>query len=158
MTRKLSLILCAGIFGMHHVGQAQTSAAPATPATSVASAVPAAQPSTPDGQLRIFLTDLLAGKKEEAVDGLLGASTRAGQKPGERENLLAQVEATLQTYGPITTFEKAATQTLGSMIIRQYYLVQHRDMVVRWEFYLVRTGTGWRVDYFAFDDQPRSWF
>lgn len=92
------------------------------------------------------------------MDGLLGASSRTGQKPGERENLLAQVEATVQTYGPVMAFEKSSTQQVGSMIIREYYLVQHRDMVVRWEFYLVRTGAGWRVDYFAFDDQPRTWF
>lgn len=150
MTR-LSLIACAVLAGMSQAVLAQTPAPTAAPAAVVT-------PATPDGQLRTFLAELQAGRTAQAVEGLLAASTRAGQKPGERENLLAQVEATVQTYGPVMAFEKSGAQQVGSMIIRQYYLVQHRDMVVRWEFYLVRTGTGWRVDYFAFDDQPRTWF
>lgn len=125
------------------------------PSQPAASAQPAA---TPDTQIRAFLSELLAGRTEQAVDGLLGASTTPAQKPGERENLLAQLGAALQTYGPITTYEKANTQAVGSMAVREYYLVQHRVMLVRWEFVVVRTGTGWRVDYFGFDDQPRTWF
>jgi hypothetical protein len=117
------------------------------------------QPATAsDAALRSFLSELQAGRTTQAVDGLLGASTTPAQKPGERENLLAQLGAALQAYGPVIGYEKGGTQTVGSMTVRQYYLVQHRDMVVRWEFVLVRTGAGWRVDYFGFDDQPRTWF
>jgi len=125
----------------------------ATPAP--AGAQPAA---TPEAPVRLFLSELLAGRMEQAVDGLFAASTTAGQKPGERENLIAQLNAAVQTYGPIIGFERSGAQASGSMAMRQYYLVQHRDMVVRWEFVLVRTGTGWKVDYFGFDDQPRTWF
>lgn len=120
-----------------------------------ASAQPAA---TPEAPVRSFLSELLAGRTVQAVDGLLAASTNVGQKPGERDNLLAQLDASIQAYGPVIGFERSGAQAAGSMSVRHYYMVQHRDMVVRWEFILVRTGAGWRVDYFGFDDQPRTWF
>jgi hypothetical protein len=127
----------------------------AAPVSAPASAPIAA---TPDAPIRAFLSELLAGRTTQAVDALLATSTTPAQKPGERENLLAQLGAAVVTYGPIIGFEKAGSQSSGSMAVRQYYLVQHREMVVRWEFVLVRTGAGWRVDYFGFDDQPRTWF
>jgi hypothetical protein len=110
----------------------------------------------PDAQIRTFLAALLAGKIAEGVDGLLGAS--AAQKQEERANLISQIGAAVNTYGPAMAYEKVRTDALGSMAVRQYYFVQHRDMVVRWEFDMVRTGVGWEIDYFGFDDQPKSWF
>ena len=127
-----------------------------TPAAAPGSAAPTSI--SAEAQVRGFLLNLQAGKATEAVDGLLGASTTPGQKPGERENLLTQINAAIQTYGPVISYEKARTDTLGTMVMRQFYLVQHRDMVVRWEFDYVRTQAGWQIDYFGFDDQPRTWF
>jgi hypothetical protein len=143
------------IIAMMLTGATCAGAQQATPASAPAAAQPVA---TPDAPIRLFLSELQAGRTMQAVDGLLGASTTPAQKPGERENLLAQLGAALQAYGPVIGYEKGGTQTVGSMTVRQYYLVQHREMVVRWEFVLVRTGAGWRVDYFGFDDQPRTWF
>jgi uncharacterized protein YdbL (DUF1318 family) len=151
--RKLHVAaLCAAV-GTYPAAFAQTPA-PGDSARPVA-AVPAVTPS-PDAQIRTFLAALLAGKIAEGVDGLLGAS--AAQKQEERNNLVSQINAAVTTYGPIIAFEKVRTDTLGSMALREYYFVQHRDMVVRWEFDMVRTGVGWEIDYFGFDDQPKSWF
>lgn len=131
-----------------------------TPTPTSTSAQPAMAPAaaSADALIRTFLSSLQAGKVEEAVDGLITASTVPSSKPGERDTMLSQFNAAVQAYGPIVTFEKARADMLGTMATRQYYLVQHRDMVVRWEFTLVRTGAGWRIDYFGFDDQPRTWF
>ena len=142
-------LLCAGLCSAAFA-QAPTSAGPsqAVSAPAVATA--------PDAQIRTFLAALLAGKVAEGVDGLLGAS--AAQKQEERNNLVSQINAAVTTYGPIIGYEKVRTDTLGSMALREYYFVQHREMVVRWEFEMVRTGLGWEIDYFGFDDQPKSWF
>jgi hypothetical protein len=144
-TGLAAIVLIAG------VGQAQTrapgAAAPTAPAVATAEA-----------HVRDFLFNLQGGKTAEAVDGLLGTSTTPSQKPGERENLLTQIGAAIQAYGPVTAYEKARSEMLGTMVMRQFYLVQHRDMVVRWEFEYVRTAAGWQLDYFGFDDQPRTWF
>ena len=137
--------------GVFFVALAQTQAF-AEPAPIAAPAVASA----PDAQIRTFLAALLAGKVAEGVDGLLGAS--AAQKQEERNNLVSQINAAVTTYGPIIAYEKVRTDTLGSMALREYYFVQHREMVVRWEFEMVRTGMGWEIDYFGFDDQPKSWF
>ena len=126
------------------------------PASAPAAAAPAAV--SADALIRTFLSGLQSGKAEEAVDGLITASTVPSSKPGERDTMLNQINAALQAYGPIVSFEKAKADMLGTLATRQYYLVQHRDMVVRWEFTIVRTGAGWRIDYFGFDDQPRTWF
>jgi len=144
--------LCVAV-GTYPAAFAQTPA-PGDSARRVA-AVPAVAPPA-DAQIRTFLAALLAGKIAEGVDGLLGAS--AAQKQEERGNLISQINAAVTTYGLIIAFEKVRTDALGSMAVREYYFVQHRDMVVRWEFDMVRTGVGWEIDYFGFDDQPKSWF
>jgi hypothetical protein len=154
MTRSRTAVAVMMLMSAAHAG-AQEAAPAVAPASASA---PAQAATTPDAPIRTFLSGLLAGQMTQAVDGLLAASTTPAQKPGERENLLAQLGAAVVTYGPVIAYEKAGAQTSGSMVVRQYYLVQHRDMVVRWEFVLVRTGSGWRVDYFGFDDQPRTWF
>lgn len=160
MTRYLEVLAGLVLAGVSFEAFAQTpaSAPIASPPATAAPAVGAQTSAAAEAQVRTFLFNLQAGKTSEAVDGFLGATTTPGQKPGERDNLLAQINAAVQAYGPVTSYEKIRSDPAGTMVIRQFYLVQHRDMVVRWEFDFVRTGMGWRVDYFAFDDQPRSWF
>jgi hypothetical protein len=149
MIRVISALAVAGLMTVIAPAQGQT---PPATASSAASALAA------DTVLRTFMFNLQAGKAEEAVDGLLRSSTTPAQKPDERANLLAQIQAAVTTYGPILSYEKGRFDNLGTMVTRQYYFVQHREMVVRWEFTLVRAGSGWKIDYFGFDDQPRSWF
>ncbi len=150
MKRFLPMIAGAAMLSVAASAETPTPApAPAIAAPGVASA---------DALIRTFLSSLQAGKAEEAVDGVIAASTVPSSKPGERDTMLTQFNAAVQAYGPIVGFEKARADMLGTMATRQYYLVQHRDMVVRWEFTIVRTGAGWRIDYFGFDDQPRTWF
>ena len=154
MTRFLPII--AGAAMVATIARAE---APASPPVSPPTQTGVAQVMAPaDALVRTFLSNLQAGKAEEAVDGLIAASTVPASKPGERDTMLTQFNAAVQAYGPIVAFEKAKGDVLGTMATRQYYMVQHRDMVVRWEFTMVRTGTGWRIDYFGFDDQPRTWF
>lgn len=134
------------------------SVAPAQGQTLPAASAAAPSAAAADALVRNFLTKLLAAKNEEAADDLLAVSTTPSQRPDERTNLLNQIAAAVTAYGPIMSYEKARSDTIGTMATRLFYLVQHRDMVVRWEFEVIRTGNGWKVDNFAFDDQPRSWF
>ena len=110
-----------------------------------------------DHEVVSFLDSLRAGKGAEGVTALL-ASPLWSQKAGAREAMIGQIDAAVRAYGPVTGYEKVATDRLGSLVVREYYLVQHRDMVVRWEFDLIRSASGWRVGYFGFTDQPNSWF
>jgi len=152
MKRFLPMIAGAAMLSATAAASAETP----TPAPAPVVAAPGL--ASADSLIRTFLTSLQAGKVEEAVDGVIAASTVPSSKPGERDTMLTQFNAAVQAYGPIVGFEKARADMLGTMATRQYYLVQHRDMVVRWEFAMVRTGAGWRIDYFGFDDQPRTWF
>lgn len=113
---------------------------------------------TIDREVDTFLNLLRSGKGNEAVTGLLGSSPLWTQKTGARESMLGQIDAATRAYGPVTGYEKLSTEKLGTMVVREYYLVQHRDMVVRWEFDIVRSAAGWHVGYFGFTDQPNSWF
>jgi len=143
-------ILLAGLMGM---ACALAPAAADSAVTMQASAL-----NQGEQQIRLFLDTLKAGKADAAIDGLLANSKLWSQKTGVREQMLAQINAATGIYGPITDYELADTQKLGTMVIRQYYLVQHRDMVTRWEFDLVRSGAGWTIGYFGFNDQPATWF
>lgn len=130
------------------------------PATTADSAVTMQTSALNPGEqkVRLFLDTLKTGKPDAAIDALFADSKLWSQKTGAREQMLAQINAAIGIYGPIADYELVDTQKLGTMVIRQYYLVQHRDMVTRWEFDLVRTGTGWSIGYFGFTDQPTNWF
>jgi hypothetical protein len=119
-------------------------------------AVPAANTKSPE-VLR-FLELLKSGKGREAVGSVMDSSRLYALKAGLREMLVKQIEAALAAYGPVTSYELVGTERIGTMVERQFYLVQHRDMVVRWEFGLVRTGAGWRIGHFGFNDQVPAWF
>ena len=113
---------------------------------------------TTDERARRFLTLLQTGKASQAIDEVMSSSPLYAQKAGAKEAILGQIDGALGAYGPVTSFEKISTDTLGTMVVRQYYLVQHQDMVVRWEFQLMRTASGWRVGYFGFEDKTPTWF
>lgn len=150
MNRAITALAFGGLVTM--VMPAQGQQAPVASAAAPSSAAAA------DAVVRGFLAKLLAGRNEEAADDLLASSTTPSQRPEERSTLLTQVTAAVTTYGPILSYERVRADTIGTMATRLFYLVQHRDMVVRWEFEVIRTGNGWKVDNFGFDDQPRTWF
>lgn len=116
------------------------------------------QTSQDDQQVQQFLSALKAGKGQEAVHTLLSSSPLWAQRAGASEQMVGQIDAAVKAYGPIVSYEKLSSTNLGTMAIREYYLIQHRDMVTRWEFDLVRTPRGWSVGYFGFTDQPNAWF
>jgi phospholipid N-methyltransferase len=129
---------------------------PASASAMQAQALPAERAT--DERAQRFLTLLQAGKASQAIDEVMSSSPLYAHKAGTKEAILGQIDAALGAYGPVTSFEKISADTLGTMVVRQYYLVQHRDMVVRWEFQLIRTGSGWRVGYFGFEDKVPTWF
>ena len=111
-----------------------------------------------DGQVQSFLSTLKAGKGGEAVQTLMASSPLWAKHPGFSEQMIGQIDAAIKAYGPVVSYEKISTTNVGTMAAREYFFVQHRDMITRWEFDLVRTPSGWSVGYFGFADQPNAWF
>ena len=111
-----------------------------------------------DGQVQLFLATLKAGKGGQAVEELMAASPLWAKHAGFSEQMTGQIDAAVKAYGPVISYERVSTTNVGTMATREYSLVQHRDMVTRWEFDLVRTPSGWNVGFFGFTDQPNTWF
>lgn len=132
--------------------------AASTPSLATAGAVAQNDTKQGDEQVQSFLATLKAGKGSEAVTTLLSSSPLWAQRPGTGEQMVGQIDAAIKAYGPVTSYEKVSSAVLGTMAVREYYFVQHRDMITRWEFDLVRTPRGWSVGYFGFSDQPNAWF
>ncbi|SFN69595.1 hypothetical protein [Sphingomonas sp. OK281] len=129
-----------------------------TPSWATAGPVTQNEARQGDEQVQSFLASLKAGKGNEAVMTLLSSSPLWAQRPGTSEQMVGQIDAAIKAYGPVVSYEKLSTAALGTMAMREYYFVQHRDMVTRWEFELLRTPRGWSVGYFGFTDQPNTWF
>lgn len=128
------------------------------PSLATAGAVTQNEAKQGDEQVQSFLATLKAGKGNEAVMTLLSSSPLWAQRPGTSEQMVGQIDAAIKAYGPVISYEKLSSTTLGTMAVREFYFVQHRDMVTRWEFDLVKTPKGWSVGYFGFTDQPNGWF
>lgn len=131
--------------------------ASAIPAVAHASEDTAPVSASVDQDVLNFLNLLRSGNGSDAVTGLLSSPLWAS-KAGARESMIGQIDAATRAYGPVQSYEKLSTNRLGTLVVREYYLVQHRDMVVRWEFDLVKSSSGWHVGYFGFTDQPNAWF
>lgn len=117
-----------------------------------------AGPPEADRQVTAFFDLIKAGKPDQAVGDLIASSPLWSSRTGIKEQMLAQVNASIQIYGPMLSYERTSTEHLGTMVVRQIYFAQHRDMVTRWEFDFVHTGAGWKVGYFGFTDQVQNWF
>lgn len=104
-----------------------------------------------------FLNALQAGKIDGVVEDLFSTSPLWRGKTVELQAMKAQVTGSVQAYGPVQGYELVQSERLGTSVVRQFYLVRHEKMVTRWEFDLVRTGGGWGVAYFGFEDQVKTW-
>lgn len=111
-----------------------------------------------DGEVQTFLKALVAGDGDAGIQTLMSASSLWSKHPGFSEQMSGQIDAAVKAYGPVVSYEPLSSTDLGTTAKREYYLVQHRDMVTRWEFDLVRTPHGWNVAYLGFSDQPNTWF
>ena len=107
---------------------------------------------------KAFLDRLVAGKGSDGVAAVLGDSPLWATRPGASEQLNGQIDAAVKAYGVPTRWEAYCGDALGTMAFREYYLVQHREILTRWEFDFARTATGWKIVYFGFTDQQPSWF
>ena len=75
------------------------------------------------------------------------------------ERFRPNFEASVRAYGKIVRWEKVASDTKGSLIRRDIYLVQHEHFVTRWIFIFGHTNEGWVIQHWGFADQPEdSWF
>lgn len=112
----------------------------------------------PDPAAERFLQTLKSGKVHEALTALASGSPLLANKMGDAATLTAQIQVALSSYGPVTGWERIESKTIGTMLRRDTYIVQHRDMVTRWRFLFIRAGTGWIPASFAFEDSVPTWF
>jgi hypothetical protein len=126
------------------------------PMAAQAQAAPAA--TQPDAAIEHFMQTVQSGKVREALLGLASNSPLLVKNLGDAATLTAQVQQAITMYGPVIGWERIETKPLGTMIRRETYIVQHRDMVTRWRFMFVRTNTGWIAASFNFDDSLPTWF
>lgn len=132
--------------GVPAVAQAQTA-----PAASAAFA-------QSDPVVERFLRTLQSGKIREGLLALASNSPLLSKNLGDASTLSSQIQTALTAYGPITGWERVDSKAIGTMLRRDTYIVQHRDMVTRWRFLFVRTGAGWATASFIFEDNAPTWF
>jgi hypothetical protein len=136
----LAALLAAGIPA---VAQAQTAPVLAT---------------QPEPAAERFLQMLKTGTVHDALTAIASGSSLLAGKMGDGNALAAQIQVALSSYGPVTGWERIESKTVGTMLRRDTYIVQHREMVTRWRFVFVRAGNGWIPASFAFEDSVPTWF
>ncbi len=112
----------------------------------------------PEPAAERFLQTLKTGTVHDALTALANGSSLLASKMGDGNALAAQIQVALSSYGPIIGWERVESKTIGTMLRRDTYVVQHREMVTRWRFAFVRTGKGWIPASFAFEDNVPTWF
>jgi hypothetical protein len=106
-----------------------------------------------------FLAELKRGDVESALNGIEKSSPLMFKfQPDMRGKFVTQISASMSTYGPVARWERIKSEMLGTLMRRDTYLVQHRDIVVRWQFIYMKLERGWGLSYFGFEDQPKTWF
>lgn len=127
-------------------------------ATTTPAMAETASPPEIGKQIETFFSMLRKGDSANAVGGVIDSSPLWRARTGGKEQMVAQIDAAVKIYGPVVTYECLPSDELGTMILRQYCLAQHKDIVTRWEFDFMKASTGWTIGYFGFNDQIQSWF
>lgn len=107
---------------------------------------------------RFFEVLKRGGGAAEALDSLTPSASWLKRGEDKFELVRAQMEKTLAGYGPVMRWERVASEPLGTLARRDTYLVQHRDMVVRWRIVYVKLDKIWIVGHLGFEDQAQTWF
>jgi hypothetical protein len=136
-----------------------------TVAALFAAALPAvhAQAQTAPGDPDILSNRIFEALKRGTTADVLNAIAEASpllfkNKEGAKVQIAAQIDTTIASYGPVVRWERIGTEMLGTLVRRDTYVVQHRDMVVRWHFVYMKLDRGWTIANFNFDDQAVNWF
>jgi hypothetical protein len=111
-----------------------------------------------DEILKPIFDGMVKGDYRKPLMTAFDRSTLWKQKVTEKENLLNQIDGAFKLYGPALSYELVSTKQRGSLWESRVYIVQQRDNITRWQIWMTRSGSGWMVGYFGFDDQAQNWF
>jgi len=104
-----------------------------------------------------FLRTLKDGKVDEALKGIADGSSLLAARLATDPTLASQINVAIKAYGPVLDWERIGTDTVGTAVRRDTYLVRHNNMVTRWRFVFVRAQKDWAIAWFGFDDQVQNW-
>ncbi|MFM5932437.1 MAG: hypothetical protein ACKOPQ_16210 [Novosphingobium sp.] len=100
---------------------------------------------------------LKAGNAKALITESIGKSPLLSNNSAGAQALEAQIDTALKIYGRVSAYELVKEDKIGTLFIRRYYVVQHENLVTRWELNLAKLPSGWAVVYIGFDDQGRTW-
>lgn len=100
-----------------------------------------------------FLTQVKAGKVEEAYDNLFAGSGIPTMKPQAVDMLKRQTVSGLPMYGKILGFEKVREERFGTSVIRSIYILKSEKSPTVWEFYFYKPTSKWFLANIMFNDQ-----
>src|ERR1044072_9559531 len=97
-------------------------------AAVIAAGVPAGAyaQAAPDSYAEHLLGALKQGKIAEGLAGIEATSVLMKGKLGPSSDMAKQLQTMLDTYGPITGWERVSSEAMGTMLRRDTYIVQHR--------------------------------
>ncbi|MCW3847126.1 hypothetical protein OF829_07730 [Sphingomonas sp. LB-2] len=102
---------------------------------------------------------LKQGNVEDAVKAIVDASPSTSPDLAARlDGIRRQIQAMITESGPVVRWERVKTESLGTMVRRDTYIVLHKNTVMRWRFIYMKLDRGWMIGGFAFESEAGTWF
>ena len=97
-----------------------------------------------------------AGRTRAAFEQAM--PTVLATKPIEIDNVVQQTENAIRLYGPMTRWELATSEAIGTLLVKRVYVSQHAKAPLFWTVIAYNAPDGWQVTNFNFDDKVAEKF
>jgi hypothetical protein len=118
---------------------------------------PAQAGRTPDEIIQVFFDALKADRVEDAY-GTLHSQFALQDRGGEAKKMAEQTQRALDAYGPVVGYELVREEKLGTHLMRRTYLLNGKNLPLRWQFYFYQAEKDWQLIDLRVDDALVEWF
>jgi len=104
-----------------------------------------------------FFQRLEAGEVRPAIETVIQGGA-IGQNPAQVENLVSQIQNSVNIYGKVTGNIYVDSINIGDSLCKAVYISKHVNYPLRWTFIFYKSTSHWVLINIEFDDNVEALF
>jgi hypothetical protein len=114
-------------------------------------------PSEIKEKISAFFQRLETAEVRPAIEGVIQGGT-IGQNPTQVENLISQIQNSVNIYGKVTGNIYVDSINIGDSLCKASYISKHVNYPLRWSFIFYKSTSSWVLINIEFDDNVEALF
>ncbi|HEX7945312.1 MAG TPA: hypothetical protein VF495_11635, partial [Phenylobacterium sp.] len=125
-------------------------------ALAAPAAAPAQSANSPAALAEAFFTQVQAGEVLKAYQDMWRGSAIMDKKQADVENIAAQNQAILRSYGKVLGWELMSEKVIAPSLVERLYLLRTENVPLFYKVQFYRPGTKWIVGNIYFTDTYKN--